>query len=240
MTARWIGIGAGLRPPFRESASTKLLLTTFAAQRILQSAFARIQQTENMSNLIQKITELAYLSYARMQGQEEVIDMQDHLSQILTALIIAPARPEEYPPASRLFGELRQIFPDAHFSLLVEKNLAATAGSHENLQVITYGADQIGFHGLPKKELQDVIRTRRFDLVIDLNCDFDLVAACLCHVSNAKLRVCLQNPHRDSLYNFQVRVADHHSIELKYDSLLKYLSIFRPLPQAPARDLISV
>ncbi|MGH7495955.1 MAG: glycosyltransferase family 9 protein [bacterium] len=193
-----------------------------------------------MSNLIQKITELAYLSYARMQSQEEVIDMQDHLSQILTALIIAPSGPQAYPPAARLFRELQQIFPDAHFSLLVVKRFEADAHSHENLQVITYEAEQIGFHGLPKKELQDIIRARRFDLVVDLNCDFDLAAACLCQVSNAKLRVCLQNPQRDSLYNFQVRVADHHSVELKYDSLLKYLSIFRPLPNAPAQDLMPV
>jgi hypothetical protein len=217
-----------------------LLLTTFAAQLIFQIDFGRIYQTEIMSKLIQKITELAYLSYARMQSHEEVIDMQDHLSQILTALIIAPSSPQEYPPAARLFGELQLVFPDAHFSLLVENSFAADARSHENFQVITYEAEQIGFHGLPKKELQDIIRTRRFDLVIDLNCDFDLVAACLCQVSSAKLRVCLQNPQRDSLYNFQVRVADHHNVELKYDSLLKYLSIFRPLPNAPAQDLMPV
>jgi len=193
-----------------------------------------------MSNLIQKITEVAYLSYARMQRQEEVIDVQDHLSQILTALVIAPANPQEYHSVARLLPELQQIFPDAHFSLLVEKSLAPSAGNNENIQLITFEADQISFHGLPKKELQDIIRARRFDLVVDLNCEFNLVAACLCQVSNAKLRVCLQNPQRDPLYNFQVRVADHHSIELKYDSLLKYLSIFRPLPNAPAQDLMSV
>ncbi len=227
------------RPP-HEGASKKLLLTTLAAQLIFQSGFARTPQTEIMSNLIQKITELAYLSYARMQSQEEVIDMQDHLSQILTALIIAPADPQEYLPAARLFPELLQIFPDAHFSLLVENSFAASAGSHENFQILTYDADQVGFHGLPKKELQDLIRTRRFDLVVDLNCTFNLLASCLCHVSNAKLRVCLQNPQRDPLYNFQVRVAEHHSIDLKYDSLLKYLSIFRPLPNAPAQDLMPV
>jgi len=231
---------AGARRLAREGTSTKLLLTTLAAQLIFQFGFARLYPTEIMSNLIQKITELAYLSYARMQSQEEVIDMQDHLSQILTALIIAPASPQEYPPAARLFPELQQIFPDAHFSLLVENSFAANAGAYENVQVLTYDAGQVGFHGLPKKDLQDLIRTRRFDLVVDLNCDFNLVAACLCHVSNAKLRVCLQNAQRDPLYNFQVRVAEHHSIELKYDSLLKYLSIFRPLPNAPAQDLMSV
>src|SRR5215510_867999 len=102
--------GAGAFRPGLEGLSTKLLLTTFAAQLIFHSGFGRIHQTEIMSNLIQKITELAYLSYARMQSQEEVIDMQDHLSQILTALIIAPSGPDAYPPAARLFPELQQIF----------------------------------------------------------------------------------------------------------------------------------
>ncbi len=187
---------------------------------------------------MQNFTELVYLGYARMQSQEEVIDMQDHLSQILTALIIAPASPQEYPHAARLFRELQNTFPDAHFSLLIEQQFLAQAKAQENFQVLTYDAGQVGFHGLPKKDLQDLIRTRRFDLVVDLNCEFNLVAACLCRVSNAKLRVCLQNPKRDPLYNFQVRVAEHNSIELKYDSLIKYLAIFRPLPSAPATNLM--
>ena len=187
---------------------------------------------------MQNFTELVYLGMARMQTQEEVIDMQDHLSQILTALIIAPSSPQEYPHAARLFHELQSTFPDAHFSVLVEKQFAADANGRESLHVITYDAEQIGFHGLPKKDLQEIVRTRRFDLVVDLNCEFDLVAACLCRVSSAKLRVCLQNSKRDSLYNFQVRVAEHNSIELKYDSLIKYLAIFRPLPNAPAQDFI--
>ena len=191
-----------------------------------------------MQSFVRKLAETVYLDYTRMKSKEEIIDVRDHLSQIVTALIMAPQLPHEFKAAARLFTELQHIFSDTHFSLLLKKSYAERISQAENLQMITYVPEQISFHGLPKKELRDIISNRHFDMVIDLNYDFDLVATCLCRVSHAKLRVCLQHPKRDNLYNFQVRADSNHSMEMKYDSLMKYLSLFKPLPDSPSRDLM--
>lgn len=193
-----------------------------------------------MRKLIRKITETVYLAYARLKSTEEIIDVRDYLSQILTLLIIAPERLEENRAASRFIEELREVFGETHFYLLEAHSATGNEAPAENLQVLTYGQAQIAFHGLPKKELRDTIRARHFDLVIDLNYDFSLVATALCLASNAKMRVCLQHPKRDSLYNFQVRAANHNDLEAKYDSLIKYLTVFKSLPDAPSRDLMPV
>jgi len=192
-----------------------------------------------MKRLIQKFTERIYLSYARARCPNEMLDFSDCLAQTLTALILVPALPQESRAVSRLIEELQQLFPETHFSVLLEKSYAARFSAGENLQLITFAEEEdLAFHGLPKKKLQDAVRDRHFDLVIDLHEDFDLVAACLCQVSDAKLRVALQHPQRDFLYNFQVRVAAQHSLELKYDSLLKYLHCFKTLSHVPETDLM--
>lgn len=193
-----------------------------------------------MKSVIQKFAEKFYLTYARARCKQEVLDFSDCLVQALTALIITPRLPREQQAALRLLTELPQIFPETHFSVLLEESFAAPITVKENLQLITYSVDDIAYYGLPRKKLQDAVSGRHFDLVVDLHESFDLVATCLCLVSDAKLRVALQHPKRDFLYNFQVRVADHLSLDLKYDSLIKYLTCFRVLPHASEAELLTV
>jgi len=191
-----------------------------------------------MKNLTRKVTELIYLTYARANSQEEVIDVRNHLSQILTALVLTPERPEEFVAASQRLDDLQQIFSETQFHLLMAKDYVPGVVSAENYQIISYDPEQVGFHGLPKNEVLETIRTRHFDMVIDLNDKFSLLATSLCRASKAKLRICLQHPKRDTFYNFQVRADSSHNLKMKYDSLLKYLSVFKSLPQAPSRDLM--
>ncbi len=193
-----------------------------------------------MKSLIRKFAERIYLSYARAHAPHEVLDFSECLAQAVTALILMPVLPHDQQSATlRLLDGFQELFAETHFTVLLEKNGATRLTTNENLQILTFSAEEVAFYGLPRKNLQDLVRARHFDLVIDLHEDFDLVATCLCLVSDAKLRVALQHPKRDSLYHFQVRVAEHHSLELKYDSLLKYLTCFKAWSHVPEPDLIA-
>lgn len=194
-----------------------------------------------MKRLIQQFAERLYLSYARAQAPQEMLDISDCLAQAVTALIIMPTLPPTQQPAAlRLLADFQAAFTETHLTVLIEKNAAARLAARENLQVLTFALEDITFYGLPNKTLQETVRARHFDLVLDLTERFDLVATCLCLVSDAKLRVALQHPKRDSLYHFQVRVAEHHSLEMKYDSLLKYLTCLKNWSTAPEPDLLAV
>ncbi len=190
-----------------------------------------------MKKLLEKITEYLFFAFARRK-KEEVIDVRDYLSQIMTALILAPRRSDEVEAAGQYLFGLRDCFPETQFYLLIDKDIAKTVAPHDSMQVMAYEQTQINFGGLPKNEVIEMVRARHFDMVIDFNQDFSLFATAVCRASQAKLRVCLQHPKRDSFYNFQFRPASSNSLEMKYESLIRYLSVFKSLPEAPSRNFM--
>lgn len=179
-----------------------------------------------LKNLAKRFTARAYLAYARRRDNADVIDVGGYLSRIATALILPPEQPENFKTATRLLNGLRQHFAQTQFYLLTPKTCTTLLALDEQVRIISYDIDEIGFHGLPKDKLQQAIRSRHFDMVIDLNLDFNLIATFLCRVSEAKLRICFVHPTRDPFYNFQMRTIDSSSLEQKYQSLINYLSVF--------------
>jgi len=186
----------------------------------------RLQQMTMLKDLAKKFAARAYLAYARRRDRTDIIDVGEYLSRIATALILPPEQPENFKAAIRILEGLRQHFAQTQFYLLTPKTCAEMMSLDENVRLISYGVDEIGFHGLPKDKLQQAIRSRHFDMVIDLNLDFNLIATFLCRTSEAKLRICFVHPSRDPFYNFQMRAIDSNSLEQKYQSLVNYLAVF--------------
>jgi ADP-heptose:LPS heptosyltransferase len=179
-----------------------------------------------LRELAKKFTARAYLAYARRRDRSDIIDVGEYLSKISTALILPPDNPEHFKIATRILDGLRQNFAQTHFYLLTPKACSEFVALDERVRLISYDLDQIGFHGLPKDQLQQAIRSRHFDMVIDLNLEFNLIATFLCRASEAKLRICFVHPSRDPFYNFQMRAIDSSPLEQKYQSLVNYLSVF--------------
>ncbi len=179
-----------------------------------------------LKDLAKRVAARAYLAYARRRDRTDVIDVGDYLSRIATALILPPEQPEPFKAATRILDGLRQNFAQTQFYLLTPKSCANMVALDEQVRLISYDVDEIGFHGLPKDKLQEAIRSRHFDMVIDLNFDFNLIATFLCRTSEAKLRICFVHPARDPFYNFQMRAIDSNSLEQKYQSLVNYMAVF--------------
>jgi ADP-heptose:LPS heptosyltransferase len=179
-----------------------------------------------LKDLAKKFAARAYLAYARRRDRNDIIDVGEYLSKIATALILPPDQPEHFKTAIRIIDDLRQNFAQTQFYLLTPKACAEMVSLDERVRLISYNIDEIGFHGLPKDTLQQAIRSRHFDMVIDLNLDFNLIATFLCRTSEAKLRICFVHPARDPFYNFQMRAIDSNSLEQKYQSLINYLAVF--------------
>ncbi|MDZ7290355.1 MAG: hypothetical protein ONB44_11995 [candidate division KSB1 bacterium] len=179
-----------------------------------------------LKDLARRITARAYLAYARHRDHTDIIDVGEYLSKIATTLILPPEQPEHFKAAIGILDGLRQIFAQTQFYLLTPKTCTDMVSLDEHVRVISYDASEIGFHGLPKDKLQQAIRSRHFDMVIDLNLEFSLVATFLCRASEAKLRICFVHPARDPFYNFQIRALDSNTLEQKYQSLVNYISIF--------------
>jgi hypothetical protein len=183
-------------------------------------------QLTMLKDLARKFTARAYLAYARRRDRNDVYDVGEYLSKIATALILPPEQPEHFKTAIRILDDLRQNFAQTQFYLLTPKACTEMVSLDERIRLISYESEEIGFHGLPKDTLQQAIRSRHFDMVIDLNLDFNLIATFLCRTSEAKLRICFVHPARDPFYNFQIRALDSNSHAQKYQSLVNYLAVF--------------
>ena len=222
---------------------TKLSVDTRNTNIYIQSEKSRFPKNKMIKSFARKITKKLFISYARLTDHGEIIDVCEHLSRIATALVMMPERREHFSPAVDLLFRLREQFPQTTFYLLVNEALLKEQASHlvedERLLMIFCNEDHLGFGGLPKDALQEAIRSRHFDLLIDLNDDFNFTAAYLCRSSNAKLRVCLQHPHRDPFYNFQVRAHADESLDHKYQTLMKYICVFLPISGAPPANLVT-
>lgn len=189
------------------------------------------------------ITKKVFLLYARLNDRYEIIDICAHLSRSATALVMLPDRSDHFLPALALLSHLRGRFPRTSFCILANESLlrnhAPQLAADEDLEIMPCTEKDLSFGGLPKPSLREAIRSRHLDLLIDLNDEFNLAAAYLCRCSDAKLRICLQHPHRDSFYNFQIGVHADESAERKYETLIKYISVFLPVPGAAPADLLT-
>lgn len=183
----------------------------------------------------------AVLLYSRLQDHYEIIDVCGQLSRIASALVLLPERVDHFLAAVEVLGWLRARFPRARFFILASDALlqshAPQLAADAQLVILAYSQKDLGFGGLPKRSLQEAIRNRHVDTLIDLNAEFNFVAAYLCRCSHAKLRICLQHPHRDPFYNFQVGVRSDESAEGKYRTLVKYISVFLPASGAAPANL---
>ena len=181
-----------------------------------------------MKKLIQKIVEFFFAWYSRWQAKTEVIDVGEKLSHTMTALLIAPERPEEFMLASEHLDDLQRVFPGTQFYYMFEKAYGEAVKKRSHFQILTYSNDEMYFFGLPKSSMVEGIKSRSFDVVIDLNNDFSLMAAYVTMISDAKLRICLHHDKRDTIYNFQLRTNEDYSIGERFASLIKCLASFQP------------
>ncbi|MBN1350971.1 hypothetical protein JXJ21_16240, partial [candidate division KSB1 bacterium] len=95
----------------------------------------------------------------------------------------------------------------------------------EKCGILSLNEEHINRFGLPAKKVLDTVRRLEFNLVIDLNYDFNITSTYICYISGANLRICLWNKKRDPFFNFQITTKSDENIESKYRSFLKYLTI---------------
>jgi len=222
---------------------SKLSVDSRKANFYISGESKRFSKNTMLKSFARKITKKLFVSYARLNDRGEIIDVCEHLSRIATALVMMPERREHFSPALDLLGRLREHFPQTTFYLLINEAMMKEQAPHlaedDRLLLIFCNEEHLGFGGLPKEELQEAIRSRHFDLLLDLNDDFNFTAAYLCRSSSAKLRICLQHPNRDPFYNFQVRAHADESLDHKYQTLIKYITVFLPLPGPSPANLIT-
>ncbi|MFQ5627771.1 MAG: hypothetical protein ACE5I1_03345, partial [bacterium] len=101
-------------------------------------------------------------------------------------------------------------------------------------QIIPVRQTDITIFGIPNQRFFKNALQGHFDVIIDLNANFDLVSTYISNKAEATLRICLCHPRREPFYNLQVCPPDEQPIDRQINIMIKYISQFRTAtPHSP-------
>ena len=166
-----------------------------------------------------------------------MIEVAAILSRVQTALILLPARLEEFSIAIKIFPELRKGFNDTKLDCVIDSQYTSLLPENTFNRVIQFDQNSLSAFGTPSKALLSQISRVPYELLIDLSGEFNLASTFICSKSTAKLRVCLAHPHREAFYNLQIRTKAGDPLQNKYLTLIHYLSALIPSSKTP-QDLL--
>lgn len=172
---------------------------------------------------------LAFLRVqARFLSKPPALNISEHLANMEKVLVCMPGKLATFETALSFAKNLQQGLSDVHLSLLVSKELAGKIKRKDKMTVIEYSDADTNFLGLPNDALSQRVSKEAFDLVLDLNCEYDPFTILIGLRSNAPLRACLHSEKKAPFFNIGIRTAENQSVERRYDVLEKYLLMLHP------------
>lgn len=174
----------------------------------------------------------------RLAGDDEVVDVVSQFASIRSILIVLPEDAADLRTALTKVQFLKTLFPQSRrYGVLRADHASHVAPSlFEKLFVVA--RDDLTLFGLPRRPLLKTIMNTSYDLVIDFNQEFDILAAYLCSKLPGAVRACLAHPCREPFYNLQIRANHNDSLDQKIDTMFKYLSTLAQIPPAVGKDLV--
>ena len=168
------------------------------------------------------------ISYSRLlfrQHRDRVMDFTDALAGSRRALIIYPESAPDGDGLASLVRYLSRKFSSEGMTVLVRDDQKSSLDFSPAVKTLTYSEKDINAWLVPRQKLLKRMKTKQFDVVLDLNRDLALPGALLCKASEAPLRVSFEKQEADRFYNFQVRTGEHDASR-SYRSLQKCLEMF--------------
>ncbi|MGE5411198.1 MAG: DUF6913 domain-containing protein, partial [Clostridiales bacterium] len=93
------------------------------------------------------------------------------------------------------------------------------------LNYISVDKESFSKFGLPSEKIKDSLRSKHYNIVIDLNIQEDLFSSSLVSFSQASYRIGFNKSHSENFYNLIIRNNERIS-EISYRNLLNSLQMF--------------
>jgi len=173
---------------------------------------------------IQKIVIFFLKLRSSFTQKDNVVNIFDAFSSARSLLITMPHQAEEFVIAHKYVNSLKERYSRSDLTLIipsVNKNLLNLQG---NYGMIFVDNNNVNWLGLPKKGLTEKMNASTYDIAIDLNYRFNLLSTFLCQKSDAILRVCMQDSHRELFFNINISLPVNKSLDEKYQSFINYIS----------------
>ncbi len=161
----------------------------------------------------------------RFEKKTALIDIARHLSTVKCVLVYMPGALDYFEPAAKYVRQIKSHFPDWRLTLLVRKETAKLLDNRIKAEVISYSDQDFNLIGLPRATLAKQCKNDSFDLMLDFTFHCDFFGAYLLKYSRAALKVCFGCQEKTPFCNFEIRTNPLESIESKYKTLTKYVTI---------------
>ena len=156
----------------------------------------------------------------------EIIDYGNFFNQVRTALILMPEQLDNFSVAINRHQDLAKLMPETRFSVFIREQNASLIPNDLQNNTIRLTENDLTPIGVPTRRFLGKIAENHYDVIIDLNPDFDLVSTYVCKKAKAKLSICLCHPQREPFYNLQFCAPESDTIDQKIDMMVKYISQF--------------
>ncbi len=145
-------------------------------------------------------------------------DASFNLSEIhrrpVRLLICLPSSPEEARKAAEIIPELVACL-DAEVVFVVgePRSVEFCDPADARITVVPLDRSARWWFGLPSFGIVDRLTEAGLNLAVDLNPSAELLPAVLCRRIGARIRLCLDDPQRGSVFNVRVLLVENHDEE---------------------------
>lgn len=110
-------------------------------------------------------------------------------------------------------------------TILGYKNVIPIALETHSFDSISFSEEELTKFGLPNKELVDKIKSKEFDVVIDLNRRENFIFSVLSNIPKSAVKIGYKKEKSDVFYNFQV-ANNQNNAEISYRNFLNSIQMF--------------
>ena len=160
------------------------------------------------------------------KSRERVISFTTSFSAAHNALLILPLQHRDFPATLTVINMLKQQFHEENMTVVVTEGDKEARKRLAHSRFIPLNLSEITYFYLPRKEVLDSVRRKRYDLAIDLNLDLVLPSAYICKASDAPVRIGFVRKRAEKFFNFQIQVDHTQERQVIYDRLAKCLQMF--------------
>lgn len=143
--------------------------------------------------------------------KKEITDFSHHITEAKKILIILPVVHQNVQVENDFKSELAKALSNSSIS---------------TFSITSLRKSDMNWLGVPGKEYLKNIQEESFDLLIDLNEYQDKICTYISALSNAPMRIHISQGKYDKIYNLQIRTDINARLNVKIQTLLKYLINF--------------
>ncbi|MBS4027029.1 MAG: hypothetical protein KGZ58_00210 [Ignavibacteriales bacterium] len=160
--------------------------------------------------------------------KEQPRTLTNFFSHAQSILIILPTEYNAAIAAGKSLQSLEAELSTMNVTYVDFLNLPRTKQEFAFYETIFFSPSDKNRFGVPKEEFLRKVKKKKYDVALDLNCDFELASAYICKASNAAHRIGFFHQHAQTFYNifFTASQRDKKLNQITYDWLTQSLKMF--------------